>query len=164
MQFTGIIKNKARVLSKVVYLDVVTKVDKVTKINGVTKIEGPHKQWVLFKDKHTMQDINTIANASPGSSIIVDGKDNINQQTQLPQVVVNKLINIIPEDASLSNATMPDAPESTQDIMDMLLDIPDTTSLQSEVKAVVGKYALKTSKQDAIVLLCQMITGLTVGK
>ena len=65
MQFTGIIKNKARVLSKVVYLDVVTKVD------------GPHKQWVLFKDKHTMQDINTIANAEPGSSIIEIGRAHV---------------------------------------------------------------------------------------
>lgn len=164
MQFTGIIKNKARVLSKVVYLDVVTKVDKATQINGVTQIDGPHKQWVLFKNNHTMQDINAVANAKPGSSIIVDGKDGINNQTQLPQVVVSKIINIIPQDADLSNTTMPDASESAQDIMDMLLESPNTTSLQNEVKAVVGKYALKTSKQDAIVLLCQMITGLTVGK
>ena len=147
MQFTGIIKNKARVLSKVVYLDVVTKVD------------GPHKQWVLFKDKHTMQDINTIANAEPGSSIIVDGKDNINQQTQLPQVVVNKLINIIPKDADLSNTTMPDA--SSEDILNEMLD---SSPSKDKVREVVGQYALKTSKQDAIVLLCQMITGLTTGK
>lgn len=152
MQFTGIIKNKARVLSKVVYLDV------------VEKVGGPHKQWVLFKNNHTMQDINAVASAKPGSSIIVDGKDGINNQTQLPQVVVSKIINIIPEDADLSNTTMPDASESAQDIMDLLLESPNTTSLQNEVKAVVGKYALKTSKQDAIVLLCQMITGLTVGK
>ena len=147
MQFTGIIKNKARVLSKVVYLDVVTKVD------------GPHKQWVLFKDKHTMQDINTIANAEPGSSIIVDGKDNINQQTQLPQVVVNKLINIIPKDADLSSMTMPDA--SSEDILNEMLD---SSPSKDKVREVVGQYALKTSKQDAIVLLCQMITGLTTGK
>ena len=147
MQFTGIIKNKARVLSKVVYLDVVTKVD------------GPHKQWVLFKDKHTMQDINTIANAEPGSSIIVDGKDNINQQTQLPQVVVNKLINIIPKDADLSNTTMPDA--SSENILNEMLD---SSPSKDKVREVVGQYALKTSKQDAIVLLCQMITGLTTGK
>ena len=147
MQFTGIIKNKARVLSKVVYLDVVTKVD------------GPHKQWVLFKDKHTMQDINTIANAEPGSSIIVDGKDNINQQTQLPQVVVNKLINIIPKDADLSIMTMPDA--SSEDILNEMLD---SSPSKDKVREVVGQYALKTSKQDAIVLLCQMITGLTTGK
>ena len=147
MQFTGIIKNKARVLSKVVYLDVVTKVD------------GPHKQWVLFKDKHTMQDINTIANAEPGSSIIVDGKDNINQQTQLPQVVVNKLINIIPKDADLSNTTMPDA--SSEDILNEMLD---SSPSKDKVREVVGQYALKTSKQDAIVLLCQMITGLTTVK
>ena len=147
MQFTGIIKNKARVLSKVVYLDVVTKVD------------GPHKQWVLFKDKHTMQDINTVANAEPGSSIIVDGKDNINQQTQLPQVVVNKLINIIPKDADLSNTTMPDA--SSEDILNEMLD---SSPSKDKVREVVGQYALKTSKQDAIVLLCQMITGLTTGK
>ena len=147
MQFTGIIKNKARVLSKVVYLDVVTKVD------------GPHKQWVLFKDKHTMQDINTVANAEPGSSIIVDGKDNINQQTQLPQVVVNKLINIIPKDADLSIMTMPDA--SSEDILNEMLD---SSPSKDKVREVVGQYALKTSKQDAIVLLCQMITGLTTGK
>ena len=147
MQFTGIIKNKARVLSKVVYLDVVTKVD------------GPHKQWVLFKDKHTMQDINTIANAEPGSSIIVDGKDNINQQTQLPQVVVNKLINIIPKDADLSNTTMPD--DASEDILNEMLD---SSPSKDKVRQAVGQYALKTSKQDAIVLLCQMITGLTTGK
>ena len=147
MQFTGIIKNKARVLSKVVYLDVVTKVD------------GPHKQWVLFKDKHTMHDINTVANAEPGSSIIVDGKDNINQQTQLPQVVVNKLINIIPKDADLSNTNMPDA--SSEDILNEMLD---SSPSKDKVREVVGQYALKTSKQDAIVLLCQMITGLTTGK
>jgi hypothetical protein len=147
MQFTGIIKNKARVLSKVVYLDVVTKVD------------GPHKQWVLFKDKHTMQDINTIANAEPGSSIIVDGKDNINQQTQLPQVVVNKLINIIPQDADLSNTTMPD--DASEDILNEMLD---SSPSKDKVRQAVGQYALKTSKQDAIVLLCQMITGLTTGK
>ena len=147
MQFTGIIKNKARVLSKVVYLDVVTKVD------------GPHKQWVLFKDKHTMQDINTIANAEPGSSFIVDGKDNINQQTQLPQVVVNKLINIIPQDADLSNTTMPD--DASEDILNEMLD---SSPSKDKVRQAVGQYALKTSKQDAIVLLCQMITGLTTGK
>ena len=147
MQFTGIIKNNARVLSKVVYLDVVTKVD------------GPHKQWVLFKDKHTMQDINTIANAEPGSSIIVDGKDNINQQTQLPQVVVNKLINIIPQDADLSNTTMPD--DASEDILNEMLD---SSPSKDKVRQAVGQYALKTSKQDAIVLLCQMITGLTTGK
>lgn len=196
MQFTGIIKNKARVLSKVVYLDVVTKVDKVTKINGVTKIEGPHKQWVLFKDKHPMHDINKIANASPGSSIIVDGKDNINQQTQLPQVVVNKLINIIPEDGSLSNVTMPDEPKSGQDIMDILLSMPDASSalpdassvsvvdelldplesafdplglkahkeLEDQITKLVGNYALKYSKQNGILLMCRLISGLTVGK
>lgn len=147
MQFTGIIKNKARVLSKVVYLDVVTKVD------------GPHKQWVLFKDKHTMHDINTVANAEPGSSIIVDGKDNINQQTQLPQVVVNKLINIIPQDADLSNTNMPD--DASQDILNEMLD---SSPSKDKVRQAVGQYALKTSKQDAIVLLCQMITGLTTGK
>ena len=150
MQFTGIIKNKARVLSKVVYLDVVTKVD------------GPHKQWVLFKDKHTMQDINTIANAEPGSSIIVDGKDNINQQTQLPQVVVNKLINIIPQDADLSNTTMPSVPDAASE--DILNEMLDSSPSKDKVRQAVGQYALKTSKQDAIVLLCQMITGLTTGK
>ena len=168
MQFTGIIKNKARVLSKVVYLDVVTKVDKTTQSNGVTKIDGPHKQWVLFKNKHTMQDINTIANAEPGSSIIVDGKDNINQQTQLPQVVVNKLINIIPQDADLSNTTMPSFPDaSSEDIEDILNEIlvdADAALSKDKVREVVGKYALKTSKSEAIILLCQMITGLTAGK
>ena len=165
MQFTGIIKNKARVLSKVVYLDVVTKVDKTTQSNGVTKIDGPHKQWVLFKNKHTMQDINTIANAEPGSSIIVDGKDNINQQTQLPQVVVNKLINIIPQDADLSNTTMPDALDaSSEDILNEILVDADAALSKDKVREVVGKYALKTSKSEAIILLCQMITGLTAGK
>lgn len=149
MQFTGIIKNKARVLPKVVYLDVVSKVD------------GPHKQWVLFKSKHTMQDINMIANASPGSSIIVDGKDNINEQTNLPQVVINKLINIIPQDAE-----MPDT-SSASALDDLFVDgfaVDANAAAKNKVREVVASYALKTSKQEAIVLLCQMITGLTVGK
>ncbi len=149
MQFTGIIKNKARVLPKVIYLDVVSKVD------------GPHKQWVLFKSKHTMQDINMIANASPGSSIIVDGKDNINEQTNLPQVVINKLINIIPQDAE-----MPDT-SSASALDDLFVDgfaVDANAAAKNKVREVVASYALKTSKQEAIVLLCQMITGLTVGK
>ena len=92
MQVTGIIKNKARVLSKVVYLDVETN-------------DGPKKQWVLFKDKHTHADIQTISNAEPGSSIIVDGKDNVNKQTGQAQIVVNSLINLLPPGAMLSNTT-----------------------------------------------------------
>jgi hypothetical protein len=90
MQVTGIIKNKARVLPRVIYLDVETG-------------DGPKKQWVLFKDKHTYQDIQTISNAEPGATIIIDGKDNINKQTGQPQIVVNSLINLIPDGAALTN-------------------------------------------------------------
>ena len=114
-----------------------------------------------------MQDINAVANAEPGSSIIVDGKDNVNQQTKLPQVVVNKLINIIPQDADLSNTTMPDAPQSGQDIMDMLLDplgLKTQHELEDQITKLVGDFAMKYTKQTGIVLMCRLITGLTVGK
>ena len=113
MQVTGIIKNKARVLSKVVYLDVETN-------------DGPKKQWVLFKDKHTHADIQTISNAEPGSSIIVDGKDNVNKQTGQAQIVVNSLINLIPDGAALTNtnasfSSPSDKKEQIQKDMDFLV-------------------------------------------
>jgi len=155
MQFTGIIKNKARVLPKVVYLDV------------VEKVGGPHKQWVLFRPNHTMQDINEVANAKPGSSIIVDGKDNLNKKTNLSQVVVNKVINIIPEDGDLSNTTMPDAPQSAQDIMDLLLDplgLNDQMAAEGEIITLVNDFAKKHTKQNATLLLCRLIASLAVGK
>jgi len=113
MQVTGIIKNKARVLSKVVYLDVETN-------------DSPKKQWVLFKDKHTHADIQTISNAEPGATIIVDGKDNVNKQTGQAQIVVNSLINLIPDGAALTNtnasfSSPSDKKEQIQKDMDFLV-------------------------------------------
>lgn len=92
MQVTGILKNKARILDKVIYLDVADKVNP----------DGPKKQWILFKDKHTMQDIKSIAAADPGSYLIIDGKDNVNKVTGQQQIVVHNVINIVPPDANVS--------------------------------------------------------------
>lgn len=129
MQVTGIIKNKARILSKVVYLDVVD--------NGTNP-----KQWVIFKDKHTYADIQSIANAEPGSTIIVDGKDNINKQTGQPQIVVNSLINIVPENAALSSANAS-------------FSVP--TDKKDQIQKDLQFLVRQLSKEDAIVMLAAKI-------
>ena len=135
MQVTGILKNKARILDKVIYLDVADKVNP----------EGPKTQWILFKDKHTMQDIKSIASANPGSYIMIDGKDNVNKMTGQQQIVVHSIINIVPEDANISMDPMPTrsfynhSSDAEKQLEDMINQMP---------------------KQEAISLLCAQILRL----
>ena len=137
MQVTGILKNKARVLSKVIYLDVATSLSD----------SAPKKQWIAFKDKHTLQDINALVNAVPGSSLIIDGKDNLNKMTGQQQIVIHSVLNIIPP-----NATMP----SSDTILDELLN--PASDAWNDLHAIVSKLP----KQTAIGMLAKMIGVLNV--
>jgi hypothetical protein len=135
MQVTGILKNKARILDKVIYLDVADKVNP----------DGPKKQWILFKDKHSMQDIKAIALANPGSYLIIDGKDNLNKITGQHQIVVHNIINIVPEDADIAN--------------DPLLTgsfYNNSSDTEKQLEAILGQMP----KQEAIALLCAQISKL----
>lgn len=143
MQVSGIIKNKARVLSKVIYLDVAE----------TANPNGPKKQWVLFKDKHTNQDIQAITNAEPGSSIIIDGKDNVNKQTGQSQIVINNVLNIIPTDASLS---------SSESILDELLN-PSSMESTADAWNSLNSLMRQMPKQQAIGMLAKMISILNGG-
>lgn len=144
MQVTGIIKNKARVLSKVVYLDVAE----------TANPDGPKKQWVLFKDKHTHKDIQAVTNAEPGSSIIIDGKDNVNKQTGQSQIVINSLLNIIPTDASLTS--------STNILQDELLN-PFPMEATANAWNALNDLMRHMPKQQAIGMLAKMISLLNGG-
>lgn len=137
MQVTGIIKNKARILSKVIYLDVAE----------TANPDGPKKQWVLFKDKHTHADIQSITNAEPGSSIIIDGKDNINKQTGQSQIVINSLLNIIPTDASLPSAS----------------NNSFTSNKEEQIEKDLAFLIRQMPKQQAIDLLAKTIITLNGG-
>jgi hypothetical protein len=132
MQVTGILKNKARILDKVIYLDMAER----------SNPDGPKKQWILFKDKHTMQDIKTIASANPGSYFIIDGKDNVNKMTGQQQIVVHNLINIIPPDANVSEASS--SPENFYNY---------SSDAEKELEAIISGLP----KQEAVSLLCAQI-------
>lgn len=148
MQVSGIIKNKARVLSKVVYLDVV----------GSLTEKAPSMQWVLFKDKHTHQDIQAIINAEPGSSIIIDGKDNVNKQTGQSQIVIHSLLDIVPTDATL--------PAASSSILDDLFhsssmeSTVDTAKMTSDTWNSLNAIMRQVPKQLAIGMLAKMISHL----
>jgi hypothetical protein len=136
MKVSGILKNKARVLDKVIYLDVVESAN--------DEPNAPKKQWILFKDKHTLQDIKTIINAEPGYSLIVDGKDNINKMTGQQQIVVNSLLDVIPP-----NATMPTSSIVTDDL-----------GKQEQIEKDLAFLMRQLSKQDAITMLAKTIVSL----
>lgn len=130
MQVTGILKNKARILDKVIYLDVADKVNPT----------GPKKQWIVFKDKHTMQDIKALADANPGSYLIIDGKDNINKMTGQQQIVVHNVINILPPDANVSAENF----------------YNHSSNAEEALEAIISGMP----KQEAISLLCAQILKL----
>lgn len=130
MQVTGILKNKARILDKVIYLDVADKVNPA----------GPKKQWIVFKDKHTMQDIKALADANPGSYLIIDGKDNINKMTGQQQIVVHNVINILPPDANVSAENF----------------YNHSSNAEEALEAIISGMP----KQEAISLLCAQILKL----
>jgi len=135
MQVTGILKNKARILDKVIYLDVVER----------SNPDGPKKQWILFKDKHTMQDIKAIASANPGSYLMIDGKDNLNKVTGQQQIVVHNIINIVPENADIAN--------------DPLLTgsfYNNSSDAEKQLEVILSQMP----KQEAISLLCAQISKL----
>ena len=140
MKVTGILKNKPRVLSKVIYLDVAESMAD----------SAPKKQWIVFKDKHTYQDINTISNAVPGSSLIVDGKDNLNKMTGQQQVVVHSLVNIIPPDAPM--------PSYSSNTISNDFSIPDATENISIIWHDLNALMSQLPKQKAIGMLAKKIS------
>jgi hypothetical protein len=139
MQVTGILKNKARILDKVIYLDVAER----------SNPDGPKKQWILFKDKHTMQDIKAIASANPGSYIMIDGKDNLNKLTGQHQIVVHNIINIVPEDAVISNEPVSmgsfynHSSDAEKQLEDMIRQMPT-----QEAISLLFAQILKLNKQQ----------------
>lgn len=146
MQVSGILKNKPRILSKVIYLDVAESLGE----------KAPKKQWIMFKDKHTMQDINTITNAIPGSSLIIDGKDNINKQTGQEQVVIHNLLNVIPP-----NATIPQTETTIEDLMDSVSMLSTDTAHNTSLAWGQLNLLMQTlPKQTAIAMLAKMISRL----
>jgi len=139
MQVTGILKNKARILDKVIYLDVAER----------SNPNGPKTQWILFKDKHTMQDIKAIASANPGSYIMIDGKDNLNKLTGQHQIVVHNIINIVPEDAVISNEPVSTgsfynhSSDAEKQLEDMIRQMPT-----QEAISLLFAQILKLNKQQ----------------